>query len=237
MKTDFTGGSYEFALGSIKGMRSWKIDEQGRLRGVTHPAIWKPGENVADCKASRRVPGCKCSKCDAFYLGYYDELGRTSPSPRHKVDLRKGHTFSADCECGFWAYDEFSFKEHGDIVGVIAGYGRTTIGTKGFRCEKASILALHRGDQSLSTWLRLQQLYPKVEFFEDYDQMVTKHGGVLKTWDEVGEDFWDEQPPTEVAVSIRAAASSGMQSRLLQLQASLGARTYSQPMTWTVSNT
>jgi hypothetical protein len=215
--SEFAGEDFEFAVGSIKGMRSWKLDYQGRLIGVTHPAIWKPGENVSTCRAERQVvPGCQCMKCgdrQAQALGIYE----VTP---HKVDLRKRHTFDADCGCGFWAYDEFNFKEHGAVVGIIAGYGKATIGTKGFRCEKATVLALHRGDLSLSEWLRLQQLYPKVEFFEDYDAMVTKHGGVLKTWDEVGDDFWDEPATREVTVTLTASLA-GAQAALRRLSTSM----------------
>lgn len=44
--------------------------------------------------------------------------------------------------CGIWAYHDGSVFEQGAIVGVIHGYGRTTVGTKGFRCDKARIIAL-----------------------------------------------------------------------------------------------
>lgn len=46
------------------------------------------------------------------------------------------------CGCGFWAYHEGSVWQETPAYGVIRGYGKTTIGTKGFRCEKAEIVAL-----------------------------------------------------------------------------------------------
>lgn len=48
------------------------------------------------------------------------------------------------CKCGFWAY----WEPHLDLMsimpisGIIKGYGKTIIGTKGFRCEKAEIMGL-----------------------------------------------------------------------------------------------
>lgn len=173
---------YDFALGTIKGLRTWSADDQGRLRGVTYPVVWTPGENISRCMANDRdcgQPGC----------GFCAALAASAEAPRHNFD--------PECDCGFWAYDERNVKPHGDcITGVIEGYGRVTIGTKGFRCEKAKIVALSRADSdgdpmSLSLWLRLQQLYAGVEFHDEYDAMVAAHGQVLRDWDPVSEGFWD----------------------------------------------
>lgn len=215
--SEFNGGDYEFAAGAIKGLRSWRADDQGRLRGVTHAAVWLPGENVSACKKEQRVPcearrqstessrsrvcpcGCGLSVQDLMVEAPRDGCGaegcdgHTHPHPQP-------HSFDPDCGCGFWAYDEHSFSEHGDVVGVIEGYGRTTIGTKGFRCEKARIVALCREREkdymSLSLWLRLQQLYPAAKFYEELDDMVTAHGAVMRSWGPVGDDFWtpDDTP-------------------------------------------
>lgn len=53
-------------------------------------------------------------------------------------------------QCGLWAYhngDTWGLK---DITGIVRGYGRTTIGTKGFRSEKAEIVAFVRPETA--TW-------------------------------------------------------------------------------------
>lgn len=200
--SDFNGDDFEFAAGSIKGMRTWRADDQGRLRGVTHPMVWLPGENVSTCRiggGGRYTPCPKARTGDGWYVTF----GR--PTCEDPVCTPRGHYaapsedkrhhFDPECECGFWAYDEDHYTNHGDVCGVIEGYGRTTIGTKGFRCEKARIVALCReaGDRdvSLSLWLRLQQLYPAAQFFEDYDEMVTAHGAVLRSYDAIGDDFWN----------------------------------------------
>lgn len=217
--SDFNGEDYEFAAGAIKGLRSWKADKQGRLRGVTHTTVWLPSENVSVCKD----PGGSYEPCPkrerrrtdpgGYYpsltITYHSDYDTTCDDPTctpsgHFVAATETHLFDPNHSCGFWAYDEHHFQEHGDVIGVIEGYGKTTIGTKGFRCEKARIVALCRkhggGDLSLSLWLRLQQLYPAAKFYEDRDQMVTAHGAVMRgNWDQPDEAFWaaDELPKDE----------------------------------------
>lgn len=197
-QNNFSGDDYDFAAGSIKGLRSWGMDSLGRLHGVTHAEVWLPGENVAICKKSTSTmcPEFARRGTDVFALRppHFRPCGAAGcDGYSHHLEPRS-HSFSPSCDCGFWAYDEHTFKDHGPVVGVIEGYGRTTIGTRGFRCEKARIVALCRdyggAVLSLSAWLRLQQLYPDAEFFEDFGEMVSKHGGVLRQWDPVGEDFW-----------------------------------------------
>lgn len=56
----------------------------------------------------------------------------------------QGHTFEK-CECGFYAFtseDDPEYMQAGRVLGIIEGYGETLIGTRGFRCSKARILAL-----------------------------------------------------------------------------------------------
>jgi hypothetical protein len=239
---DFKGDDYDFAAGSIHGMRSWGIDDQGRLHGVTHAEVWTPGENVAACKRFTQIP-CPNPVAPRDRL----PKGSVTAEPKKKRGRRRGqeealppwerelllsfqpparcgdpachygmhivksdHRFDPDCECGFWAYDEHTFKPHGDITGIIEGYGKTTIGTRGFRCEKARIVALcrrHGGEPlSLSLWLRLQQLYPDAVFYEDRDAMVSNHGGVLHNWPPVDEGFWTAPvPKSELAQTLTRA--------------------------------
>lgn len=50
-----------------------------------------------------------------------------------------------DCTCGYYAY--FEQSEYGEFYGgeigaIVRGYGRTVVGTKGFRAEKADLQAL-----------------------------------------------------------------------------------------------
>jgi hypothetical protein len=220
---DFAGKEYEFAVGSLQGLRAWNIDDKGRLHGVTHKEVWRPGENVSVCK---RVTEVACPKAERD-RARKAEAGRESKKKRRNRDevtfyvspsldadgtpsiacgdptcvngryhtVASAHRFDPSCQCGFWAYDEASFTAQGEIVGVIDAYGKTTIGTKGFRAEKARILGLSRKDRSgdelsRSALFRLATLYPEVQFYDDLDALIDAHDGVLKTWGEVDEGFW-----------------------------------------------
>lgn len=241
-KPAFKGEDFDFALGSVKGLRSWQIDDKGRLRGITHPAIWLPGDNVAICKAKSRCPKAK-SMWEIEY-SMTPTLGpRALDSKACQADGCDGlyhptdHTFDPSCECGFWAYDEAGFEPHGQVTGVIEGFGRTTIGTKGFRCEKARVVALARenndGALTLSEWLRLKQLYPDASFHDDVDDMVLAHGAVLRTWPAVGEDFWTETNEEPVLDSVRSQMSA-LNAQIARMSAAM---TYSSPRSWRIGGT
>jgi hypothetical protein len=221
--SDFKGEDFDFAVGSIKGLRSWSIDDKGRLRGVTHPAIWTPGENVSACRAPSGPIGLHCGDPACALCRH---LPTSQPKPP------AAHTFDPECQCGFWAYDEVGFEEHGDAVGIIEGYGRTTIGTKGFRCEKAKIVALCRdtekGTLSLSEWLRLKELYPAAEFHDEFDDMVMAHGQVLRSWPTVGEGFWDEEVPASVSDAIVRFSANTAQYQTAMMQALMVPRAWRQ---------
>lgn len=223
--SDFAGQDFDFAAGSVFGLRGWNMDNLGRLHGVTHEEVWLPGENVSICKQESRIPcpqvnrreesrkaseagraKVKSKKKGRDARREWYELSTTSYWPRvacsdpscyrgeyHLVD--SGHRFDPSCECGFWAYDEAGFKAHGRVVGVIEGYGKTTVGTKGFRCEKARIVALscENGDgdrHSRSVLARLASLYPDVSFVDNFDALIDAYPGVLREWPEVDEHFW-----------------------------------------------
>jgi hypothetical protein len=179
---DFAGDDheFEFAVGSIQGVRTWSLDGQGRLTGVSHQRFWKPGENVSVCATQQGV-------CE-------DEACTHCKSARK----RERHHFDPTCQCGFWAYYEHSFSSNGRVPGVIEGYGRTTVGTKGFRSEKARVLALARKNSGWDPmprvqWERLQQLYPEAEFFDRRRDMVAAYPSVLG-WDSPSEEFWTPPP-------------------------------------------
>jgi hypothetical protein len=129
----FSGRDLPLVAGSVTGVRLWHVDMtsaqavangaaagvQGLLTGVFGGA-WRAGENVAVCGGGQQASPC------------HPDL---VPAP--------------DCGCGFWAYWALRYAWRcdyywrGDVIGVIQGYGRATIGTRGCRCGKARILGLH----------------------------------------------------------------------------------------------
>jgi len=129
----FSGRDLPLAAGSVTGVRLWHADMasakavvngspepvEGLLTGV-FGGVWRPGENVAVCGGGQGGPPCP---------------GDLVPMP--------------ECACGFWAYWALRYAWRcdyywkGQVVGVIQGYGRTRIGTRGCRCGKARIVGLH----------------------------------------------------------------------------------------------
>ena len=115
------------AAGSVLGVRAFGIDSLGRLRGVAYSAVFRPGLNVARCfapPAGRWVPG---SAGDMIW----------EPEPGHRAG-------TAECGCGYWAhYDgSHSYDAPTRAAAVIEGHGLVTLGTSGFRAEKARLVAL-----------------------------------------------------------------------------------------------
>ena len=129
----FSGRDLPLAAGSVTGVRLWHLDMtsaeavangtavhvDGLLTGV-FGGVWRRGENVAACGGGQGSPPCH---------------GDLVPAP--------------GCGCGFWAYWALRYAWRcdyywrGEVIGIIQGYGRTRIGTRGCRCGKARILGLH----------------------------------------------------------------------------------------------
>jgi hypothetical protein len=129
----FSGCDLPLAAGSVTGVRLWHVDMpsaeavangtpgpvDGLLTGV-FGGVWRRGENVAVCGGGPGAAPCP---------------GDLVPAP--------------ECGCGFWAYWalRYAWRCHyywkGQVVGIIQGYGRTRIGTRGCRCSKARIVGLH----------------------------------------------------------------------------------------------
>lgn len=154
--------------GSLTGIRSFKVDGLGRLTGVSYASVWLPGVNEAECRKSKDgdLMGTYMSSVFARWYGgggYYPtypssltasiEIPKVStkvaldPSATASVvEAKPPHTVAGvDCTCGFYAYfDEEANPNHqsGQIHGLIEGTGIATVGTRGFRVEKARLIAL-----------------------------------------------------------------------------------------------
>lgn len=132
MTTEFEG-TFPLAAGVIRGLRAWNLSA-GRLYGVLGDYQWSAGENEASCPYRVR-------------------------HRRHPIACR-------DCSCGFYAYTDPRLSQPWtyslDIVGVIEGYGLTQIGTLGFRCAKARIIALSVSRKTLNTPLQTRRIKQKL---------------------------------------------------------------------------
>lgn len=129
----------ELVVGSLRGFRWWKLDQDGWLlspwRGRQR---WLPENNRATCLFRKRITKWRASR---------------KPHPLG--------TPSRECDCGFYALHEvpptrthparFGWeigvessgdRRHGLVFGVAAADGRVLVGTDGWRAETARPLAL-----------------------------------------------------------------------------------------------
>jgi hypothetical protein len=135
--TEQGSGEFDLAVGTVRGLRQWDLQppdlnsDPARanwtpppMKGATGAFLWKAGVNEASCNKDR------------------------SHKPPVDVDSR-GHP----CACGFWAYWDIRALATGGamsvnpktglpITGLIEGTGRTLVGERGFRCQRARIIAL-----------------------------------------------------------------------------------------------
>jgi hypothetical protein len=126
----FSGqGSREFdlAAGSVYGYRWWCLNAPDlQANPFSDGADWRP----------RLLRGQR----DQFWTPGINEA-RCLNQPHHVPP-------SDEDGCGFWAYwappEVPHFRSNSLwMLGVIRGFGQTFIGSEGFRCQKAIIVALH----------------------------------------------------------------------------------------------
>jgi hypothetical protein len=119
-----------FAVGSVRGIRDFRVDVDGTLTGVSVQEEWKAGENKAHCISVLAPPTLIAL------------LGKGTSVIKMPADM------DADCSCGYYAYFKAKWRGytfgHGErtIPGVVEGYGKVNLGAKGFRAEKARILGI-----------------------------------------------------------------------------------------------
>lgn len=211
--TEFAG--LGLAPGTVRGTRSFGVDNYGRLVGVTHPQVWTPGENDAACRAGGLslgwllgsgavaaggyIPGPPnpqpktMSSLTRRMLGYSDPeeqaASEASPKPPHSFE---------NCACGFYGYFEGSndFHDEKRISAVVEAYGETVIGTRGFRAMKARIVALvvceGLDGVTASMARKVRRNYPDVAFFDSFDDMIRAFppDTSLEPSPENDPDFW-----------------------------------------------
>lgn len=143
-----------FAMGVLVGLRTWRLDMDGALRGLTYPQRWASGENVAHCLVTKYTDNIDLAGLillSSFRATHGWDFTGDEPSlqsPREIPDPCDG--VEADCACGFYAYHDNAVNGYGihsgsdgrSVIGIVEGYGRIVLGPKGFRCQKARIVAL-----------------------------------------------------------------------------------------------
>lgn len=162
--SDFS--SRPFVAGSLIGLRSFSVDDDGVLVGPAYPDPFLPGENQAQCYSSIgwRV------QMRAFERSLARIAGSQIPEPLTLVPSeKKGHQPGGlRCSCGFYAFFDGSntYELSTRVTAIIEGYGVCSVGDRGFRAEKARLVALvgdvgrarpgrpfHRALDATSDWL------------------------------------------------------------------------------------
>lgn len=143
--SDFDGR--EYGVGTVRGVRAFSVDDFGRLKGVQFPSIWTPGENVAKCSAKKIAAGWTMDLVRSPHGGppvfKNDKTGELTTAPLMEPAHPEGHSLK-NCSHGFYAFYDGSndYKSDARISAVVEGYGETLVGSRGFRAEKARIVAL-----------------------------------------------------------------------------------------------
>ena len=136
-------GGPKFSIEALTGMRAWRVNQDGSLISPVYTGfVWGAGDNVA-------VHGD----------------GTANPWARPPVGHDECPT--RECSAGFYAYhsEDYWFANDGStgsyaahfpwVSGLIAGWGRLVNGPKGFRCGKATIVALCLPVQKPRAWEEL----------------------------------------------------------------------------------
>jgi len=132
-------GRFAFTVGSVTGTRVFNVDADGWLTGYTFRSRWVEGVNDAACLRTKTVP------CVHRAQSTPQDLRRWCGCPQPVVADPCGGAPGADCKCGFYGYYEGSndYASPDTVAAVVEGFGRTVVGTRGFRASKARIRALY----------------------------------------------------------------------------------------------
>ena len=146
-------GSAPDGIVPLLGYREWALSRDGegapQLRSLFHPTAWP-----AD-----RPLRAACLRPMIWH-------GRSAREHRGVPDVR--------CECGIYAFRDAGFDtlrgaEGPKARGIVRGWGRFVLGTSGWRCEFARIVAVLLDDEDLATSREIARRYevPTVRRLDD----------------------------------------------------------------------
>jgi hypothetical protein len=146
LRSDTGRGEFEpfpLAVGTVRGVRGFRLTDDGVLAGISYPQFWTPGENRAACYSGLRY---RRKAAESLSQTYIVSPNGFAPHPVFDPDRAPIHGRAdvyAACSCGFYAYFDRDILSYNDgVTGLVEGYGQTVIGTSGFRACRARIIAL-----------------------------------------------------------------------------------------------
>jgi hypothetical protein len=138
-------------VGEIVGLRTFRVDDWGRLLGLYSTLSWYDGANTANCAPPTGERG-------------HDD---------HAVP-------ALDCECGFYAYGSVEAarvqRQARYVQAVVSCWGGIVAGTLGFRAQHARIDALWL-HPNVPRWARqrVAARYPSAHMYADRALMLAEH--------------------------------------------------------------
>jgi hypothetical protein len=164
--------SLGFVPGVVRGARAFRIGEDGDLTGIFYQQVWSDGVNEAECRRGRQ---------DGLATQYYVIAGHVITTPPEPLGPPEPHGMDT-CRHGFYGfydgsndYRNYSVSTPGVASGVIEGWGEVMLGTRGFRCTMARLVALTVTEVKLRSRERVERMlvkYASVPFFDTFEQMV-----------------------------------------------------------------
>jgi len=140
--SEFSG--VPFVAGALYGIRAFDVSPEGTLHSPSATFDWGPDINIAICNRE---------------TGLYNRMIIS----RHKIA-------SGDCTCGFYAYFQTKYDAYwipGRARAIIKATGTITYGSRGFRCEKARIVAIAFDETVTDTPQRSKSAPPRRAPFWD----------------------------------------------------------------------
>lgn len=157
---------WPLGFGYVRGVRSFTVWRDGTLGPATHTASgyrWDKGKgNQVYCNRGLemldflRRPGAHPDWSKVVWPQHVYERVMADARSRQRNEICDNDNHS----CGLWAYHDGSryTVSMNTTSGVIRGYGKTQIGTRGFRASKADIEALVVRDRLMMVVLPLGML-------------------------------------------------------------------------------
>lgn len=136
-----------FIAGTIVGLRSFRVTPNNMLTACTGTGEqWQPGVNVAECRPRNAfAAGGITARQFANSIRRLSAAVKGQPEPEPLPEPPAHRVAQVECTCGWYAYFDTESNPHhepGNALGLIEGFGTVTIGARGFRAEKARLLAL-----------------------------------------------------------------------------------------------
>lgn len=173
-----------FAIGSLFGIRSFRVANDGTLTGVVHQKPWRGGANEAICTGGLQAAFASAKVSMAEMSWALEKLsaamsGKVLLKKRPKPPEPKPHAIGTlGCTCGFYAYFDRGHNPHhheGNMLGIVEGFGVMTVGSRGFRCSKARIRALIVEDPNQGFDLaKVMPNYPGVPVFSSVEAALAE---------------------------------------------------------------